>query len=167
MTSPVAPSIACTTLLGLTRYITPSRTSGVGWLLPGCIVSAQATRSRPTFSRVTWSSGLKPWPSSVRRQLSQSPGGGRRSAASVTGSNRSTRRLVNADGIPITSPADCASDGCPGPPAAAAAAGGGEPAPAAAALLGASPMTTSASAARGRPPAATPFAWRMYATRFR
>lgn len=75
MSSPVAASSACTTLPGLVRYMMPSCTSGVPWLLPSRMVSTQASCSSPTLPRFTRASGLKPCPSPVRRKLSQSPGG--------------------------------------------------------------------------------------------
>ena len=56
--SPVAASTACTTLRGLGMNITPSWTSGVGWLSPGPNRQPQTSCNWSTLSVSIWSSGL-------------------------------------------------------------------------------------------------------------
>ena len=83
--SPLAASSACTISPGFATYSTPSCTRGVVCCGPGRSAQLQTSRSSPTFPVSIWSSGLCPWPSRVRRQLSQSDGSGFCSIASVTG----------------------------------------------------------------------------------
>ena len=54
----VAAAIACTTLPGLARYMTPSWIMGVGWLVPSVIDHTQASLKSSTLLRLISSSGL-------------------------------------------------------------------------------------------------------------
>src|SRR5271163_2490148 len=65
--------------------MTPSCTSGVDSLGPAGKDQVQATRRSATLLLLICFRGLKPRSSQVRRHVSQSPAGGLRSIASVTG----------------------------------------------------------------------------------
>src|SRR5262245_15349944 len=82
---PVRASSASTMFPGLAMYITPSWTIGVVCDVPGSRAQDHTSCSDPMLLRVIWLSGLNPHPSSVRRQLIQSEGGGLAIIASVTG----------------------------------------------------------------------------------
>jgi hypothetical protein len=86
------------TLPGLVRYITPSCTSGVPWLLPSRIVSTQASCSSPTLPRRTRASGLKPCPSLGAPEAQPVAGAADRCPASppLTATKSFTSRLTEA-----------------------------------------------------------------------
>ena len=155
MSSPVAASSAWTTFPGLARNITPSCTSGAVWLVPSGIARAQASRRPATLSGPIWSSGVWPWLSRVRRQVSQSSAGGFRSSSSVTGVKSETSRLTKArsGGTASTSRGSSAAAASDAAAADASAATGAL----AAGTAPGSPMMAPASAVSACGPAACPF----------
>ena len=58
MTSPVAASSAWMMLPGFVRYMMPSCTSGVGWLVPSAMAHTHSSSRPPTLAAVISSSGL-------------------------------------------------------------------------------------------------------------